>query len=136
MIFGALFLVRRPFKSWQLLLVLFAAIEPAYHFVAGPDSCLTMLWMVGMTVSFSFYKRPDWFTPNFWNVTDAQSRRACFMVFISCVVALLVHRYAATFRPTRQSVLEFQTGTLLAGALFPCCFCAEPRCTFQQSQNA
>lgn len=129
MVFGAIALVRirtkKPFSPWQLLLVLFATIEPAYHFVAGPDHCLTMLWVIGMGVSFAFYKRPHWFTAAFWGVTATKWRKSCFTVFCLSIIALLVHRYAESIRQA-GSVAELQTGILLASALFSLFFlCGE-----------
>jgi len=119
MVFGAIVLIRlrtdQPFKLWQWLLVAFAAIEPAYHFVAGPDRCLTMLWALGMCVAWVFCARPQWFTAS---AGDARWRRTCYLIAASCLMGIIIHRYAAAVDQDGSNVAEFQSGLLLAGVLF------------------
>lgn len=126
MVFGAIVLVRlrthKPFKPWQWLLLGFAAIEPAYNLVAGPDRCLTMLWMVGMSVSFAFVAKPQWFTAEWWSISEQRWRRACYIGGISCIIALVVHKYAQLVHQGSASIAEFQSGVLLGGALFALLF--------------
>jgi peptidoglycan/LPS O-acetylase OafA/YrhL len=122
MVFGAIVLIRlrsgKPFKPWQLLLVLLAAIEPAYHFVAGPDVCLTMLWVVGMLVSYSFWAHPARFSAAFWSLTETRWRRVCYVICAASLAAIVVHLYAASLHDVGAGVAEFQTGLLVASALF------------------
>ena len=122
MVFGAIVLIRlrsgKSWKPWQFVLVVLASIEPAYHFVAGPDLCLTMLWVLGMLVSYAFFTQPLRFTAAFWSMTDSRWRRACYFICAACLAAIVVHHYAVTLHQGGSGVADFQTGVLVAGALF------------------
>lgn len=132
MLFGAVFFfclrAEKPLKLWQKMLIGFLAIEPAYHFVGGPDRCLTMLWVIGMGASLFFLHLPRFAAS--WTITERQWRHLCLTVCVAFLLALVAHGYANRYHqqapgiygPVDAGITEFQSGFYLAVALFAILF--------------
>jgi peptidoglycan/LPS O-acetylase OafA/YrhL len=116
MAFGGImfFMVRRGGRLGLLGLAFFAfaAIEPIYHFVGGPDQCLTMLWVAGMGAAALFHKMPV-LRARFPGVADrrlAQIGLAVAATMVLFMIARLVSNHTLTN--------ELQFGLYLGSFIF------------------
>jgi peptidoglycan/LPS O-acetylase OafA/YrhL len=116
MAFGGImfFMVRRGGRLGLLgaAFFAFAAIEPLYHFVGGPDQCLTMLWAAGMGAAVLFHKMPV-LRARFPGLPDrrlAQIGAAVAAAMVLCMIARLVSN--------RLITNELQFGLYLGGFVF------------------
>jgi peptidoglycan/LPS O-acetylase OafA/YrhL len=114
MAFGGVmfFIARGRLGLLALAFLAFAAIEPLYHFVGGPDHCLTMLWVAGMGAAFLFHKMPALRRrfPALESRSLARIGWAVALVSALCIVARLVNNRGITN--------ELQVGLYLGCLIF------------------
>lgn len=114
----------RPLGLWEKIVLGFVAIEPAYHFVGGPDRCLTMLWVLGMGASFLYFRQHTLIVRN--PPDDKRERLIGFIVCGAGLMALVLHTFANGYHareadiygPTGTGLTEFQSAFYFAVALF------------------
>jgi len=106
----------RSFTPWQWLLFGFVAVEPVYHFVGGPDLCLTMLWGIGMAASLLFLGLPALAAD--WSLTAGRWRNLCLAVCATSVLAAIAHLYADLFHLGQANPADLQSGVFDATAIF------------------
>lgn len=103
-------------KLWHLPFLGFIFFEPYYHFVGGPDQCLTMLWGIGGLACFFFLKRPDLF------YSSAPNHRLFFAGLFILSVLLMFSRLVMLWMDDVHQPLEFQFASYMGLALFSLLF--------------
>lgn len=116
MFFGILLLVyiragKLP-KLWHLPFLGLIAIPPFYHFVSGPDQCLSMLWGVGIVVCYLFVRQVT--LPKI--IMDNKTISA--FIFGSAGVFLCLFRIVSIKIDGGNGTTELQFGAFLALAIF------------------
>ncbi|PCI57304.1 MAG: hypothetical protein COB36_03310 [Alphaproteobacteria bacterium] len=96
----------------SLALLGLVTIERLYHFVGGPDQCLTMLWALGMIACLFFLNAHRWIS-----LPDKKIRLLSLMVFLFSLLLMAV-RIVALKIDGELNILEFQFGVYLATAIF------------------
>lgn len=120
MTFGMTVLVWRR-RHWRFgliggIVLGLVAIEPLYHFVGGYDSCLSMLWVIGLMASAAFLSFPQ-FTPSLTQLDWNHFHRMCLIVGGASVAAMAARLFGNHF-----NVAELQFGVFLAAAVFALLF--------------
>jgi peptidoglycan/LPS O-acetylase OafA/YrhL len=116
MLFGGVVLVwlrpTRPISRIGMLLLGFAAIEPAYHFVGGYDQCLTILWVAGMGASLLWLSVP---TLTVRGSRLTAERLQCFVPIVAAASACAI---AGRLLSNHSQLLELQFGLFLGTFVF------------------
>jgi peptidoglycan/LPS O-acetylase OafA/YrhL len=124
MLFGTLVFfilrARKPLsiKGWIVLALI--AIEPAYHFVGGPDQCLTMLWCIGMAVSLFFLALPKLAAS--WSITPRRWQYICYGISAGSLLMLAAHTCANLYHRHDANIAGLQFGVFIASAIFSLLF--------------
>jgi peptidoglycan/LPS O-acetylase OafA/YrhL len=120
MLFGGVVLIwlrrTRPIGRMGVLLLIFVAIEPAYHFVGGYDQCLTILWVVGMGVSLFWLHVPN-LAGSCAQLTVPRLRRIALIVSAAAAFAI-----AGRLVSSHSEMLELQFGLSLGTFIFAVLF--------------
>lgn len=116
MVFGVVALVYVRKKEWPKLwhwpLLGFIALEPFYHFVTGPDNCLTMLWVLGMLVCMLFLYPPKWLDFSNKNIRILMGLAALF------AIVCMALRIVGLRLDGKTGFLELQFATYMALFVF------------------
>ncbi len=116
MVFGVIALVyvrqKKWPKVWHWPLLGLIALEPFYHFVTGPDNCLTMLWVMGMLVCMLFLYPPKWL-----DFSNANIRIVMVLCALFAVVCMAM-RIVGLRLDGSTDFLEFQFAVYMAMLVF------------------
>lgn len=116
MAFGAVTLLYIRNKKWPALwhwpILFFVFFEPFYHFVSGPDQCLSMLWLIGWAVCFLFLNKtmPDSVTRHAKRISWALILAGLFLFYVRYISLAATHG--------ESGLPELQLGVYIACCVF------------------
>ncbi len=122
MLFGMVVLLRlrrgQPFPLWQLAILGFVAIEPAYYFVGGVNNCLTLLWLIGMFACLGYKFWPLWCRKLGWEIGSRRYILGLILAVLGGLLAMAIRLLAIKLDIGTIRFAELQFGLFMGLALF------------------